>query len=60
MHCYYTLLYSRHLRAGQMRKVMERLEGPFHPAGIISPINVKISEAIMNYQDRSEDINNKV
>lgn len=45
---------------GQMRKVMERLEGPFHPVGIISPINVKISEAIMNYQDRSEDINNKV
>lgn len=34
----------------QMEKIAERLLGPFNIVMVIDPINIKISEAIMNFQ----------
>lgn len=34
----------------QMEKVAERLLGPFNIVMVVEPINIKISEAIMNFQ----------
>jgi glypican 4 len=34
----------------QMEKVSERLLGPFNVVMVVEPINIKISEAIMNFQ----------
>lgn len=36
----------------QMEKVAERLLGPFNIVMVVEPINIKISEAIMNFQVR--------
>lgn len=35
---------------GLMEKVSERLLGPFNIVMVVEPINIKISEAIMNFQ----------
>ncbi|CAH1781255.1 unnamed protein product [Owenia fusiformis] len=43
-----------------MYKVAERLEGPFNIEAVVDPLDVKISEAIMNLQENSADINDKV
>jgi Glypican len=37
---------------GQMEKISERLLGPFNVVMVVEPINIKISEAIMNFQVR--------
>jgi hypothetical protein len=34
----------------QMEKVSDRLLGPFNIVMVVEPINIKISEAIMNFQ----------
>ena len=39
---------------------MSRLEGPFNIESVVSPINVKISYAIMNFQDNGFDVSRKV
>jgi len=41
-------------------KVADRLRGPFNAEDIIGPINVKISDAIMNFQETSETVTKKV
>jgi len=41
-------------------KVAERLEGPFNVDNVIRPINVKISDAIMNFQESAETVTTKV
>ena len=41
-------------------KVAERLEGPFNIESVIDPIDVKISEAIMNFQENAGAVNTKV
>ncbi|XP_020287081.1 glypican-6 [Pseudomyrmex gracilis] len=41
-------------------KVADRLMGPFNIEVLIRPINLKISEAIMNYQENSVDVSNRV
>lgn len=33
-----------------MDKIIERLLGPFNIVMVVEPINIKISEAIMNFQ----------
>lgn len=38
------------LFVAQMEKVSERLLGPFNIVMVVEPINIKISEAIMNFQ----------
>ncbi|XP_078258458.1 glypican-6a [Rhinoraja longicauda] len=43
-----------------MLLVAERLEGPFHIEAVIDPIDVKISEAIMNMQENSMHVSAKV
>lgn len=43
-----------------MMKLAERLEGPFNIESVVDPINVKISDAIMNYQENSETVSEKV
>ncbi|XP_073844044.1 glypican dally-like isoform X1 [Musca autumnalis] len=46
--------------AGAMDKVAERLLGSFNIVMVVEPINIKISEAIMNFQDAGPDITTRV
>ncbi|XP_011256796.1 glypican-6 isoform X1 [Camponotus floridanus] len=41
-------------------KVADRLLGPFNIEVLVSPINLKISEAIMNFQENSHDVSQRV
>lgn len=41
-------------------KVSERLLGPFNVVMVVEPINIKISEAIMNFQERNKEISQQV
>lgn len=43
-----------------MLLVAERLEGPFNIESVMEPIDVKISEAIMNMQDNSAQVSYRV
>ncbi|XP_077141453.1 glypican-4 [Ranitomeya variabilis] len=43
-----------------MLQVAERLEGPFNIETVMDPIDVKISEAIMNMQENSNQVSQKV
>lgn len=43
-----------------MLSLVDRLEGPFNFESVIDPIDVKISEAIMNMQESSMQISQKV
>ncbi|XP_062856518.1 glypican-4 [Trichomycterus rosablanca] len=43
-----------------MLSLVERLEGPFNFESVIDPIDVKISEAIMNMQENSMQVSQKV
>lgn len=38
----------------------ERLEGPFNIESVVDPIDVKISDAIMNFQENNEEVSKKV
>jgi glypican 4 (K-glypican) len=40
----------------QMEKVSDRLLGPFNIVMVVEPINIKISEAIMNFQVRRKSL----
>ena len=40
--------------------LVSRLEGPFNIESVVNPINVKISYAIMNFQDNGHDVSRKV
>ncbi|XP_072764642.1 glypican-6 isoform X2 [Anoplolepis gracilipes] len=41
-------------------KVADRLLGPFNIEVLVRPINLKISEAIMNFQENSHDVSQRV
>ncbi|XP_058798349.1 glypican-4 [Phymastichus coffea] len=41
-------------------KVADRLLGPFNIEMLVRPINLKISEAIMNFQESSSDVSQRV
>ncbi|XP_065360002.1 glypican-6 isoform X2 [Calliphora vicina] len=43
-----------------MEKLAERLLGSFNIVMVVEPINIKISEAIMNFQDSGHDITTRV
>ncbi|KAH8264905.1 hypothetical protein KR038_007157 [Drosophila bunnanda] len=43
-----------------MDKVAERLLGSFNIVMVVEPLNIKISEAIMNFQDSGQDITSRV
>lgn len=43
-----------------MEKVKKRLLGPFNIELVVIPINVKISEGIMNFQENSNKVSQKV
>lgn len=43
-----------------MLSLVERLEGPFNFESVMDPIDVKISDAIMNMQENSMQISQKV
>ncbi|KAL3972668.1 insulin-like 5 [Sarotherodon galilaeus] len=43
-----------------MHSLAERLEGPFNFESVMDPIDVKISEAIMNMQENSMQVSQKV
>lgn len=43
-----------------MLNLAERLEGPFNFESVMDPIDVKISEAIMNMQENSMQVSQKV
>ncbi|XP_016966541.1 glypican-6 [Drosophila biarmipes] len=46
--------------AMNMDKLAERLLGSFNIVMVVEPLNIKISEAIMNFQDSGQDITNRV
>ena len=41
-------------------KLAEKLEGSFNIEMVVDPIDVKISDAIMNFQENSETVSTKV
>ncbi|GJQ83582.1 putative cell surface proteoglycan that bears heparan sulfate [Trypoxylus dichotomus] len=41
-------------------KIADRLLGPFNIEAVVEPINIKISEAIMNFQENGEMISEKI
>ncbi|KAK2719824.1 glypican-6-like [Artemia franciscana] len=41
-------------------KVSERLIGPFNIEQVVDPIHIKISEAVMNFQEKGMDITQKI
>ena len=41
-------------------KLADRLEGPFNIESVVDPIDVKISDAIMNFQENSDTVSSKV
>lgn len=43
-----------------MDKVADRLLGPFNIAMVVEPIDIKISEAIMNFQEHSQELSETV
>ncbi|KAK6633201.1 hypothetical protein RUM44_003802 [Polyplax serrata] len=43
-----------------LSKVSDRLLGPFNIEMVVEPINIKISEAIMNFQENSHEVSEKV
>ncbi|XP_074658464.1 glypican-6-like [Tubulanus polymorphus] len=43
-----------------LMSLAERLEGPFNIEAVVDPINVKISDAIMNFQENSGEVSSKV
>lgn len=43
-----------------MKKLAQRLEGPFNIESVVDPIDVKISDAIMNLQENSPTVKNQV
>jgi len=47
-------------RVDELLRVAERLEGPFNVENVIGPINVKISNAIMNFQESADTVTSKV
>jgi len=44
----------------ELLNVAERLQGPFNVENVIAPINVKISDAIMNFQESAETVTTRV
>lgn len=43
-----------------MVDVGERLENPFNIDNVVEPVNYKVSDAIMNFQESGVDISTKV
>jgi len=43
-----------------MLMVADRLVGPFNIDSVLDPMDVKISEAIMNFQENAESVTAKV
>jgi len=46
--------------ADALMLVADRLEGPFNIERVLDPMDVKISEAIMNFQENAEAVTAKV
>lgn len=51
---------SPNIMLDAMLMVAERLEGPFNIESVMDPIDVKISDAIMNMQENSVQVSQKV
>jgi hypothetical protein len=43
-----------------MEKVTDRLLGPFNIEMVVEPIDIKISEAIMNFQENGHEVSQRV
>ncbi|XP_030750341.1 glypican-6 [Sitophilus oryzae] len=41
-------------------KVADRLIGPYNIETVVEPLNIKISEAIMNFQENGKDVSQKI
>ena len=48
------------LLADELMRVADRLEGPFNIEAVVDPIDVKISDAIMNFQENAQTVTDKV
>lgn len=53
-------MFTSSLFSDAMLSLVERLEGPFNFESVMDPIDVKISEAIMNMQENSMQVSQKV
>ncbi|KAJ6635212.1 Glypican-4 [Pseudolycoriella hygida] len=60
LHYYNELDVEWDLFVTSMEKLSERLLGPFNIVMVVEPINIKISEAIMNFQETGQDISQQV
>ncbi|CAL4073009.1 unnamed protein product [Meganyctiphanes norvegica] len=49
-----------HAYVDAMVQVGERLENPFNIENVVKPINYKVSDAIMNFQEAGHEISNKI
>lgn len=45
---------------GAIDKVGDRLMGPYNVYAVVDPLNVKISEAIMNFQEMGAEVSQKI
>lgn len=43
-----------------MLKLASRIKGPFNIVNVVSPIDVKLSDAIMNFQENAQSVTQKV
>ncbi|XP_066258261.1 glypican-4 [Euwallacea similis] len=63
-----TVCLKRHLQLSDswdtfvsaIEKVADRLNGPYNVDAVVEPLNIKISEAIMNFQEMGVDISKKI
>lgn len=48
------------LLAAAIDKVADRLTGPYNVDSVVEPLNIKISEAIMNFQEVGAEVSQKI
>lgn len=62
MYCYLWCIYSLviNIVTDAIDKVVERLLGPFNIEMVVEPIDIKISEAIMNFQENAQQVTQRV
>lgn len=56
----YKLTYLQFLLIDAIDKVTERLIGPFNIQMVVGPIDTKISDAVMNFQENSYTVSQRV
>jgi len=58
--CTYVSVYVCVCVSDELLRLVTRLTGPFNIEHVVVPIDVKISDAIMTFQENAESITDKV